>query len=184
MADTEQQAAAGSAASAAETVQAPTDGATTEIERVRREAAGYRVERNQLRDRIAELEKRTNSAEAESVQSKARIEAARQKLMQAAVKSAAVAAGVTDAEQLDVILPGLVAKAQQGGVTVSDDLDVSGDLDSVVAAVAAKFAGNRGGTAHPAAQNISRHLPNSAEPPESENPRERLAAALRRARIA
>jgi hypothetical protein len=163
--------------------QAPSDDA---IKKLREEAAGYRVERNALRDRVSDLE-RSVAEEKGKAEVAARVaDAARAKVLEAQIKSSLAIGGIADAEQQDLLLPGIMSKATAAGIEVGDDLTPKGDLDSLIRGVAEKFRStpSDGGTptSNPRTSSISRQLPSPHPEQKPMSARDALVKRLQSAR--
>jgi len=161
--------------------QAPTsNNQQTELRKLRDEAAGYRIERNSLREQLAEMTERMAKVDAV-------VAGALSKTMEAHMRAALARAGVVEPDLVEIILPGLAAKANAAGISLGEDFQPKGDLSTVVASVAEKFA-KQGGTptANPAAQSASRQLPSphtqSSDGSPARSAREQIARALAAAR--
>lgn len=120
---------------------------STEVQKLRAEAAKYRTERNDLRTRLESLEeKQREHAKQQDSQEQQRLKVqgeyqklyetqteklrtAQSRVIDGEIKSRLAAAGVTDSKRQALLMPALRASIS---VDVADDFTVTGNFDSAI----------------------------------------------------
>lgn len=153
----------------------------TEIERLRREAAGYRTAKNDALADAEQMRVKFLEAEARAATMAASAATAKVRILETALDAGLLAAGIQDKETRDLLMPGVAAKVAASGVAVGDDLRISGDYAAVIVAAVAKVGVKPQPAANPATRGFAALLP-SPQPERAPTPltgRAALAARLK-----